>query len=166
MAKFETHLSLSSLNEMIKRLENKEKNYPEVGKRIVDRLSDEMLEDVKQTKTVHGASPYENSRKKPIKVEDNTVIGGIENKDKKAYYNEFGTGVKGSFPNMNYKDEGWWYKTDENDKNTTKRWIETDDYTGWIAFTNGLPSLRAFDKASDKAEERFYEVGLEELQKE
>jgi len=41
MAKFETHLSLSSLNEMIKRLENKEKNYPEVGKRIVDRLSDE-----------------------------------------------------------------------------------------------------------------------------
>jgi len=87
-------------------------------------------------------------------------------KDKKAYYNEFGTGVKGSFPNMNYKDEGWWYKTDENDKNTTKRWIETDDYTGWIAFTNGLPSLRAFDKASDKAEERFYEVGLEELQKE
>lgn len=163
MAKFETHLSLSSLDKMIKRLENKQKNYAKVAEKIVNRLSDEMLEDVKQVTTEHGATPYEKSYKLPIEVENNIVKGGIANDEKKAFYNEFGTGVKGSFPNMNYKDEGWWYPYKDGDNNTNVRELENGDK---IAFTKGLPSLRAFDKASDKAEERFYEVGLEELQKE
>lgn len=161
--KFETHLSLSSLDEMINRLENKKKNYTEVAKRIVNRLSDEMLEDVMQTKTEHDATPYENSYKKPIEVEGSIVTGGIANDDLKAYYNEFGTGVKGSFPNMNYKDEGWWYPYKDGDNNKNVKELENGDM---IAFTKGLSSLRAFDKASDKAGERFYEIGLEELQKE
>lgn len=168
MAKFETRLSLASLDEMIKRLETKKKSYPKVALRIADRLADEMLDYVKEKKTEHGATPYKDSRKIPAKLEGNTATAGMEDTTLKAYYNEFGTGVRGSenphpAEGIQYKDGGWWYPTDDNDKNTTKRVTENGDI---IAYTKGLPAQKGYYEALQKAQERFKEVGTEELERE
>lgn len=168
MAKFETHLSLSSLDEMIKRYENRKRNHPKIATNIANRLADEMLDYVKDKKTEHGATPYKDSKKILSRLEGNTAIAGIEDTTLKAKYNEFGTGIKGSenphpSEGMTYKDEGWWYPTDENDKNSTKRETENGEL---IAYTKGLPAQKGYYEAIQLAEKRFTEVGAEELQKE
>lgn len=177
MAKFETHLSLSSLDEMIRRLENRKKDYPKIAINIANRLANEMLEDVKQTTSPHGKKPYEDTELIPTKLEGNVVTAGIKNNKDKAYFNEFGTGIVGKqnrhiaeelakegykYDVNNYGEAGWWYPTTENDPNPTKKEVNN----GWIAWTKGLPAQKAFYEALKKAEERFIEVGSEELQKE
>ena len=107
----------------------------------------------------------------------NTATSGIINTTDKAYYNEFGTGIVGSqnphiteelakegykYDVNSHRESGWWYPTTEDDPNPTKKKVEN----GWIAWTKGLPSQKAFYEALKKAEERFKEVGEEELQKE
>lgn len=168
MAKFETHLSLSSLDEMIKRYENRKKNYPKIATNIANRLANKMLDYVKDKKTEHGATPYKDSKRIPTKLEGNVATAGIEDTTLKAKYNEFGTGIRGSenphpSEGITYKDEGWWYPTDENDKNTTKRETENGEL---IAYTKGLPAQKGYYEAIQLAEERFIEVGNEELEKE
>lgn len=171
MATFKTELSLLSLDEMIKRLENRKKNYPQKAERIADRLADEMLEYVKDKRTEHGAEPYKDSVKKETRLESNVAISGIEDNTLKAEYNEFGTGIRGSensHPslkgNENYRQDGWWYPVkDDNDKNTNKVELENGDI---IAYTKGLPALKGYYEALQKAEERFIEIGKEELSKE
>lgn len=176
MAKFETHLSLSSLDEMIKKLENKKKDYPKIAKNIANRLANEMLEDVKQATSPHGRKPYKDTKLVPFKLEGNKAIAGIINTTNKAYFNEFGTGIVGSqnphiaeeLTKEGYKydvnshgEKGWWYPTTEDDPNPTKKEVEN----GWIAWTKGLPAQKAFYEALKRAEERFSEVGKEELEK-
>ena len=84
MAKFETHLSLSSLDEMIKRYENRKKNYPKIAKNIVNRLANEMLEDVKQATSPHGGKPYKDTELVPAILEGNTATAGIKNNTDKV----------------------------------------------------------------------------------
>lgn len=177
MAKFETHLSLSSLDEMIKRYERRERNHPKIAKNIAKRLANEMLEDVKQATSPHGRKLYQDTQLIPVKLEGNIAIAGIIDKSDIDWLNEFGTGIVGSqHPHISeelakegYKYDvnshgkaGWWYPTTEEDPNLTKK--EVDD--GWIAWTKGLPAQKAFYEALKKAEERFKEVGEEELQRE
>lgn len=176
MAKFETHLSLSSLDEMIKRYENRKKNYPKIAKNIANRLANEMLEDVKQATSPHGGKPYKDTELVSATVEGNTATAGIKNNTNEAYFNEFGTGIVGSqnphiaeelakegytYDKNNHGEAGWWYPTDEDDPNPTKKEVEN----GWIAWTKGLPAQKAFYEALKKAEKRFKEVGQEELKK-
>lgn len=176
MAKFETHLSISSLNEMVKRLENREKNYPKIAKNIANRLSSEMLDEVKQVTSPHGGKPYKDTELIPATLEGNTATAGIKNTTDKAYFNEFGTGIVGSqHPHIaeeltkegykydvnNHGEAGWWYPTTEDDPNPTKKEVDN----GWIAWTKGLPAQKAFYEALKIAEERFIEVGREELEK-
>ena len=177
MAKFETHLSLSNLDEMIKRYENRKKDYPKIATNIANRLANEMLEDVKQATSPHGRKPYEDTKLILATIEGNIATAGIKNTTDKAYFNEFGAGIVGSqnphiteelvkegykYDVNSHGEAGWWYPTTEDDQNPTKK--EVDD--GWIAWTKGLPAQKAFYEALKKAEERFKEVGAEELQKE
>ena len=96
MAKFETHLSLSSLDEMIKRYENRKKDYPKIATNIANRLANEMLEDVKQATSPHNKKPYKDTELIPATIEGNIATAGIKNTTDKAYFNEFGTGIVGS----------------------------------------------------------------------
>ncbi len=177
MATFKTELSLSSLDAMIKRLENKKKDYPQVAIRIADRLADEMLTDVQSKTTKHNAKPYKDSVKKETRLEGNVAIAGIEDDTDKAYFNEFGTGIVGSqnphiaeelakegytYDVNSHGEAGWWYPTNENDPNPTKRKTEK----GWIAWTKGLPALKGYYEALQNAEELFPKIGEEELSKE
>lgn len=168
MAKFETRLSLLSLDEMIKRYENRKKDYPKMAMRIADRLADEMLDYVKEKKTEHGASPYKDSKRIPAKLEGNIATAGMKDTTLKAYYNEFGTGIRGSenphpAEGMQYRDGGWWYPTDSNDKNKTKRETENGEL---IAYTKGLPAQKGYYEALQKANELFPKIGAEELNRE
>ncbi len=177
MAKFETYLSLSSLDEIIKRYEDRKKDYSKIATRIADRLANEMLEDVKQATSPHGRKPYEDTKLMPTALGGNVAIAGIINTTDKAYFNEFGTGIVGSqnphiteelakegykYDVNNHGETGWWYPTTEDDPNPTKKEVDN----GWIAWTKGLPAQKAFYEALKKAEERFKEVGAEELEKE
>lgn len=168
MAKFETRLSLASLDEMIKRLEIKKKSYPKVALRIADRLADIMMDCDLQSGTY----------KEPTRLEENTAIASIKNDEKKAQFQEFGTGIIGSqFPHvaeelqrMGWKydvnghgEKGWWYPTTENDPNPHK-W--TDESGQLRAWTKGLPAGRYFYNALKRAEEMFSEVAIEELERE
>lgn len=168
MAKFETRLSLASLDEMIKRLETKKKSYPKVAIRIADRLADIMMDCDLQSGTY----------KVSAKLEGNIAVAGIRNDEEKAKFQEFGTGIIGSqFPHvaeelqkMGWKydvnghgEDGWWYPTTENDPNPYK-WTDPDGQLR--AWTKGLPAGRYFYDALKRAEEMFTEVAIEELQKE
>ena len=168
MAKFETHLSLSSLDEMIKRYKNRKKNYPKIATRIADRLANIMMDCDLQSGTY----------KEPIRLDGNVAIASIKNDEPKAQFQEYGTGVIGEkFPHVseelqkmgwkydinNHGEAGWWYPTTKDDKNTTKRKTENGE---WIAWTKGLPAGRYFYNALKRAEEMLTEVALEELQRE
>ena len=83
MPKFETHLSLSSLDEMIKRYENRKKDYPKIAMRIADKLADIMMDCDLQSGTY----------KVPTRLEGNTAVASIKNDKEKAKFQEFGTGI-------------------------------------------------------------------------
>lgn len=168
MAKFETHLSLSSLDEMIKRYENKKKDYPKIAMRIADRLADIMMDCDLQSGTY----------KVPTRLEGNTAVASIINDEEKAQFQEYGTGVIGEqFPHVaeelqkigwkydvnGHGEAGWWYPTTDSDPNPYK-WTDTDGQLR--AWTKGLPAGRYFYNALKRAEEMFTEVALEELQRE
>lgn len=127
-----------------------------------------MLNYVKGKKTQYGASPYKSSKKKQTKLEGNSAKSGIEDNTLEAYYNEFGTGIRGSenphpAEGMQYKDGGWWYPTDNEDRNTTKRETKSGEL---IAYTEGLPALKGYYEAIQKAQEKFPEIGREEISRE
>ena len=166
MAKFQTYLSLSSLDEIIKRLENRKKTYPKIAKNIADRLANEMLEDVKQATSPHGRNPYKDTELIPARLDGNIAKAGIINTTNKAYFNEFGTGIVGSqsphiaeeltkegyrYDINSHGETGWWYPTNEDDPNPTKKKVDN----GWIAWTKGLPAQKVFYEALKKAEERL-----------
>lgn len=168
MAKFERRLSLASLDKWMKELEIKEKNYPKVALRIVDRLADIMMDCDLQSGTY----------KVPAKLEGNVAIAGIKNDELKSQFQEFGTGVIGQqFPHVseelekigwkydvnNHGESGWWYPTTENDPNPYK-WTGSDGQLR--AWTKGLPAGRYFYDALKRAEEMFTEVAIEELERE
>lgn len=168
MAKFERRLSLASLDKWIKELEIKEKNYPKVALRIVDRLADIMMDCDLQSGTY----------KVPAKLEGNVAIAGIKNDELKSQFQEFGTGVIGQqFPHVseelekigwkydvnNHGEKGWWYPTTKDDPNPYK-WTDSDGQLR--AWTKGLPAGRYFYDALKRAEEMFTEVAIEELERE
>lgn len=174
MAKFETHLSLSSLDEMIKRYENRKKDYPKIAMRIADRLAGIMMDCDLQSGTY----------KVPTRLEGNIAVASIRNdktnKDGQsiAMFEEFGTGVMGAkFPHVSeelqrmgwkydvngHGEKGWWYPTTDSDPNPYK-WTDPDGQLR--AWTKGLPAGRYFYNALKRAEEMFTEVALEELQRE
>lgn len=168
MAKFQTNLSLLSLDTMIKRLENRKKDYPRKALRIADRLANIMMDCDLQSGTY----------KVPTRLEGNTAIACIRNDKEWAEFEEFGTGVIGEkFPHVseelqkmgwkydvnNHGEKGWWYPTTESDPNPYK-WTDPEGILR--AWTKGMPASRQFYDALKRAEEMFTEVALEELSKE
>lgn len=156
MAKFERRLSLSSLDKWIKELEIKEKNYPKVSLRIADRLADEMFKSV----------TYKSTEKIKAKLEGNTAIAGIRNTEPEKYiWKEMGTGIVGSQnPHVAeaLKLAGWKYDVN---KHGEKGWVYPRE-DGTFAWTKGQPANKEFWNALQKAQEKFPEIGKEELLRE
>ena len=147
-------MSLASLDEWTKDLERRKKQYSKIALRIADRLADEMMKDI-----------YPNTEKISVKLEGNTAVAGIRNKEEKWTYKEYGTGIVGS-QNPHVAEAlasiGWKYDVNEHGE---KGWFypKGDGTFGW---TKGQPASKKFWKALQRAQEMFPEIGREELLRE
>lgn len=152
--KEQRRLSLASLDEWIKGLEIRRKKYPKIALKIADRLADEMMKDV-----------YPDTEKISAKLEGNTAVAGIRNKEEKWTYKEYGTGIVGS-QNPHVAEAlssmGWKYDVNQHGE---KGWFypKGDGTYGW---TKGLPASKKFWQALQRAEEAFPEIAREELLRE
>lgn len=147
-------MSLASLDEWTKDLERRKKQYSKIALRIADRLADEMMKDI-----------YPNTEKISAKLEGNTAVAGIRNKEEKWTYKEYGTGIVGS-QNPHVAEAlasiGWKYDVNEHGE---KGWFypKGDGTFGW---TKGQPASKKFWQALQRAQELFPEIGREELLRE
>lgn len=149
--KVERYLSLESMNEWLKELENlKNKQIQKVALRTVDRLTDEMMKNV-----------YPDTEKIPAKMEGSKAIGGIQNKQSKWAYKEYGTGIVGSQnPHVAeaLQQAGWKYDINSHGE---KGWVyPTENGYKW---TKGQPASKEFWNALIKAEEMFPKIAREEF---
>ena len=145
---------MASLDEWIKDLDLRKKQYPKIGLRIANRLADEMIKNV-----------YPDTVKVPAKLEGNIATVGIKNMQEKWTYHEYGTGIVGS-QNPHVAEAlssiGWKYDVNQHGE---KGWFypKGDGTYGW---TKGLPASKKFWQALQRAEEAFPEIAREELLRE
>lgn len=153
--KVERYLSLESMNDWIKDLEDlKSKQIPKVALRVVDRLTDKMIENA-----------YPDTEKIPAKLEDDKAIGGMKNKKSKWAYKEYGTGIVGSQkPHVAeaLQQAGWKYDVNEHGE---EGWIYPVG-NGEYRWTKGQPASKEFWKALERAEELFPDIAREEFLRE
>ena len=132
----------------------RKKQYPKIGLRIANRLTDEMIKNV-----------YPDTVKVPAKLEGNIATAGIKNMKEKWTYHEYGTGIVGS-QNPHVAEAlssiGWKYDVNQHGE---KGWFypKGDGTYGW---TKGLPASKKFWQALQRAEEAFPEIAREELLRE
>ena len=152
-AKFNTRLSLESIEEYKEFLKKYREKIPKAVENIVTKVSKVGLQDnYKSTKVI------------PTKNEGNVITGGIKTTDVKDTYREFGTGVVGS-QNPHIADVlaqiGWKYDVNEHGE---KGWIypKEDGTYGW---TKGISAQKKFYNAMKNMEDSFKTIAIEEFRK-
>ena len=151
--KFQTKLSLVSIEEYQDFLREYQKQLPKLAENIVEKVSEVGLKD-----------NYKSTKKLPVQNNGNIIIGGIETTDEKDTYREFGTGIIGN-QNPAVSDflakTGWKYDINEHGE---KGWIypKEDGTFGW---TKGIPAEKKFYNAMKEMEESFKEIAIEEFSK-
>ena len=146
-------LSLASINEYKKMLEDYKKKIPHVAENIVKRVSEVGLQD-----------NHKSTELLPIKNEDSVVSGGIRTTDETDTYREFGTGIVGSQnPHISayLAEVGWIYDVNEHGEKGW-RYPKGDGTYGW---TKGIPASKKFYNAIRRMEEEFLNIAKEELSK-
>ena len=145
---------MASLDEWIKDLDLRKKQYPKIGLRIANRLADEMIKNV-----------YPDTVKVPAKLEGNIATVGIKNMQEKWTYHEYGTGIVGSQnPHVAeaLQQAGWKYDVNNHGE---KGWIYPVE-NGEYRWTKGQPASKEFWKALEKAEGLFPKIAREEFLRE
>ena len=146
-------LSLSSINEYEKMLEQYKKRLPQVAENIVRRVSEVGLKD-----------NHKSAELLPVKNEGSVVSGGIRTTDEIDTYREFGTGIVGSQnPHVEeyLKEVGWIYDVNEHGEKGW-RYPKGDGTYGW---TKGIPASKKFYNAMIRMEEELPNIAKEELNK-
>lgn len=159
MPKFERRLSLESLDEWLKDLELRKKQYSKVALKIADRMADEMLKEVSSEKG------YRETYKVSARLEGNVATAGIKNDEQKAMFKEYGTGIVGSQnPHVAeaLEQAGWKYDVNQHGE---KGWVYPKG-DGTFAWTKGQPASKKFWEALQNVEKMFPEIGQEELLRE
>ena len=137
-AKFNTKLSLESIEEYQEFLKKYQKDLPKAVGNIVTKVSKVGLKD-----------NYKSTEIIPTKNEVNKISGGIKTTDEDDTYKEFGTGIVGS-QNPHFSDIlaqiGWKYDINEHGE---KGWVypKEDGTFGW---TKGIAAQRKFYNAIKK----------------
>ena len=159
--KFTMNLSLSSINEYKKILEQKKKDLSKIAENIVRRTSEVGLEN-----------NYQSTEMMPIKAEGNVVSGGIKTTDEKDTYREFGTGRVGE--NSPHYPEvlalaNWQYYLPSDFKatvNGVEGWYTNKDEFGeGKGFVTGIPAEKKFYEAVKRMQEALPNIAREELSK-
>ena len=150
-SKSEIKLSLSSLNEYIKKLELKKQQILNATQNIATRIAEEA-----------GKETYKSVEVIPAEMQGETAIAYVRSSNKGAIFAEFGTGIVGS--NNPHVDEalaksGWKYDVN---KHGEKGWVYPKE-DGSFAWTKGQPSQKRFYLASQRAKEKAPDIAKEEL---
>lgn len=148
--KYTMSLSLSSINEYKKMLEQYKKQLPQVAENIVKRVSEVGLEN-----------NHKSTEMLPVKNEGSVVSGGIRTTDEIDTYREFGTGIVGSQNPHTDTMSGWIYDVNEHGEKGW-RYPKGDGTYGW---TKGIPASMKFYNAMKKMEEELPNIAKEELSK-
>lgn len=148
--KYTMSLSLSSINEYKKILEQYKKQLPQVAENIVKRVSEVGLEN-----------NHKSTEMLPVKNEGGVVSGGIRTTDEIDTYREFGTGIVGSQNPHADTMSGWIYDVNEHGEKGW-RYPKGDGTYGW---TKGIPASMKFYNAMKKMEEELPNIAKEELSK-
>lgn len=152
-AKFNTKLSLESIEEYQEFLKKYQKDLPKAVENIVTKVSKVGLKD-----------NYKSTEIIPTKNEVNKISGGIKTTDEDDTYKEFGTGIVGS-QNPHFSDIlaqiGWKYDINEHGE---KGWVypKEDGTFGW---TKGIAAQRKFYNAMKNMEDSFKTIAIEEFRK-
>lgn len=152
-AKFNTRLSLKSIEEYQDFLKNYKEKLPKAVENIVTKVSKVGLQD-----------NYKSTEVIPTKNEGNVITGGIKTTDTKDTYREFGTGIVGS-QNPHISDIlsqiGWKYDVNEHGE---KGWIypKEDGTYGW---TKGISAQKKFYNAMKNMEDSFKTIAIDEFRR-
>lgn len=152
-AKFNTKLSLKSIEEYQEFLKKYKEKIPKAVENIVTKVSKVGLQD-----------NYKSTEIIPTKNEGNVITGGIKTTDVKDTYKEFGTGIIGN-QNPHISDIlsqiGWKYDVNEHGE---KGWIypKEDGTFGW---TKGISSQKKFYNAMKNMEDSFQTIAIEEFKR-
>ena len=151
--KFKMRLSLDSIEEFSKMLEQEKKNLPQVAENIVKKVSEVGLQDNHKTTELM-----------PVKRVGDTITGGIRTTDEGETFAEFGTSIVGSNnPAVNemLAKSGWKYDVNEHGE---KGWIfPVED--GTYRWTKGIPANKRFYNAMKRMEKEFPNIAKEEMNK-
>lgn len=143
-------LSLNSIDEYKKYLEEKQKEMLQKTKNVVQEVSKIGLE-----------GNHKSTELLPVKYDGSVVSGGIKTTDPVDTYREYGTGIVGS--NNPHPDimTGWKYDVNEHGE---KGWIypKGDGTYGW---TKGLPAEKKFYEAMERMEAALPKIVKEEFSK-
>ena len=151
--KYTMRLSIESIEEYEKILQEKKKIIPKIAENIISRTTDIGLED-----------NYKSTEKLPIENNGIVISGGIKTTDEKDTYKEFGTGIVGSQnPHVSefLAEAGWIYDVNEHGEKGW-RYPKGDGTYGW---TKGIPSEQKFYEAMKRMEETLPEIAREEFNK-
>ena len=146
-------LSLDSIEEFSKMLEQEKKNLPQVAENIVKKVSEVGLQDNHKTTELM-----------PVKRVGDTITGGIRTTDEGETFAEFGTGIVGSNnPAVNemLAKSGWKYDVNEHGE---KGWIFLVE-DGTYRWTKGIPANKRFYNAMKRMEKEFPNIAKEEMNK-
>ena len=153
--KYTMRLSLDSIEEYKKMLENYKEQIPQKAENIVRRVSEIGLKAVTEGEKGYSAKLLD------LTNDGSKISGGIETTEEKDTYREFGTGIVGSQTPHPDLMSGWVYDVNEHGE---KGWIypKGDGTFGW---TKGLPSEKKFYNAMIKMEDSLGEIAKEEFSK-
>lgn len=151
--KFKIKLSLDSIEEFTKMLEQEKKNLPQVAVNIVKRVSE-----------VGKENNHESTELMQVGRVGDTITGGIRTTNKGETFAEFGTGIVGSnnpTANEMLAESGWKYDVNEHGE---KGWIfPVED--GTYRWTKGIPANKKFYNAMKRMEKEFPNIAKEEINK-
>lgn len=160
-AKFNTKLSLESIEEYQEFLKKYKEKIPKAVENIVTKVSKVGLQD-----------NYKSTEVIPTKNEGNMITGGIRTTDTKDTYREFGTGMVGKesphIPEI-LALANWKYYVPSEYKatvNGVKGWFTSKDEFGeGKGFVTGIPAEKKFYNAMKNMEDSFKTIAIEEFKK-
>lgn len=172
MAKYELELCPNDFKNIVDKFNKLEKNLPKLQSIILDKLSEYTRERMKYyiDKSVNTdyATGHLSNSVAIQKINESTVKVYVdEGLCPYAVYVEYGTGIigAGTHPDYNgaYKQEGWWYPTNENDPNPNKKQLPNGD---WVVYTEGQVAHKFLYNAYQDLKQKYKWIVLKTLKEE
>lgn len=149
--KIDLKLSLSSLHNFKKVLEQKRDSIPQVAANIANRLAEEIQKKSYDGTYIESATPTSNG-----------VVAKVRNDNSDYTYKEFGTGIVGSSNSHPIaQNNNWIYDVNEHGE---KGWVYMSK-DGTFRWTKGVQAEKKFYNAIRSAKRKLRSIAIEEFRK-